>query len=249
MSVHLFGATSSPSCASFCLRQTTVLSSGECSATAQECINRGFYVDDCLVSTGSVEEAKRLTKELRTILSKFGFKLTKWNSNSEDALCCVPEDERCKSKALPSASAVDQRVLGVHWDVQADEFGIRIDIPNKPVTRRGILSMSHSLFDPLGFVVPVVLEVKLLLRELNSLDWDEELPNAAVERWNSWMSSLHHLEKVKVKRCFKPPDLEGEVTYELHHFADASSEAYGAVSYLRVLGEHSDRQTVCFIFR
>ena len=32
-------------------------------------------------------------------------------------------------------------------------------------------------------------------------------------------------------RCFKPSNMNGELTYELHHYFDASAEAYGAVSY------------------
>ena len=46
--------------------------------------------------------------------------------------------------------------------------------------------------------------------------------------------ALYYLEKLKIPRCLKPSNMNGELTYELHHFSDASGEAYGAVSYLRI---------------
>lgn len=44
------------------------------------------------------------------------------------------------------------------------------------------------------------------------------------------LQSLGHLRQ---PRCLKPPDFRDVVTAELHHFSDASSSGYGAVSYLR----------------
>ena len=51
------------------------------------------------------------------------------------------------------------------------------------------------------------------------------------------MASLVYLESLKISRCFKPANLEGKLFYKLHHFADASRLACGAVSYLRIEGE------------
>ena len=235
MTVHLFGATSSPSCASFCLKQTAALSAENCSSQTIEAIQRAFYVDDCLMSVETSEEAADLANELRNALSSYGFRLRKWLSNCERALLKVPEEDRCeKYKELSLERTTSQRVLGVHWDIVVDEFRIKVDMPRKPCTRRGILSASHSLFDPLGFVAPVLVEIKLLLREMNGDDWDAALSEKKEERWRAWILALYYLEELKIPRCLKPSDMNGESTYELHHFSDASGEAYGAVSYLRI---------------
>ena len=235
MTVHLFGATSSPSCASFCLKQTAALFAENCSSQTIEAIQRAFYVDDCLMSVETSEEAADLANELRNALSSYGFRLRKWLSNCERALLKVPEEDRCeKYKELSLERTTSQGVLGVHWDIVVDEFRIKVDMPRKPCTRRGILSASHSLFDPLGFVAPALVEIKLLLREMNGDDWDAALPEKKEERWRAWISALYYLEELKIPRCLKLSDMNGELTYELHHFSDASGEAYGAVSYLRI---------------
>jgi len=48
MLVHVFGATSSPSCASFCLIQAAEDNAGEFEVTV-EMVKRNFYVDESLL--------------------------------------------------------------------------------------------------------------------------------------------------------------------------------------------------------
>lgn len=48
--------------------------------------------------------------------------------------------------------------------------------PDK-ITKKVILSIAQSLYDPIGFTCPIVLEPKLLLRELwnSNTVWDEQV--------------------------------------------------------------------------
>lgn len=55
-----------------------------------------FYVDDCLASVASEQEAISLYKDLKNICAKGGFHLTKWISNSRGVLASIPEEERAK---------------------------------------------------------------------------------------------------------------------------------------------------------
>ena len=57
MLVHIFGAKSSPSCANFCLQQTALDFAHLYDPTILEIVCNNFYVDDCLFSVSSVEEA------------------------------------------------------------------------------------------------------------------------------------------------------------------------------------------------
>ena len=117
MAVHLFGATLSPSCASLCLKQTAVFACKKSPAVAEE-IERGFYVDDCLMSVATEEEAVDLMKEMKATLSRCGFNLTKWTSNKRAVVDRVPVEDRSKvSKLQTLGGTVGERVLGVHWDL------------------------------------------------------------------------------------------------------------------------------------
>ena len=99
--------------------------------------------------------------------------------------------------------------------------------------------MTHSLFDPLGFVAPVLLEPKLLLRELCGDDWDDAISQEERKCWEDWLLSLSHLEKLSISRCFSPTRCGGK-DCEVHNFADASRISYGAASYLRVIDGHGN---------
>nr|XP_046229927.1 uncharacterized protein LOC124050970 [Scatophagus argus] len=96
MTVHLFGAVSSPSCANFALKQTADDNEGKCTTEVLNTIRHNFYVDDCLKSVPNESQAICLVKELKSVCATGGFKLTKWISNSRAVLASVPAEERAK---------------------------------------------------------------------------------------------------------------------------------------------------------
>jgi len=236
MLVHLFGATSSPSCANFALRRTADDNQSEFDSEVTNTVHRNFYVDDCLKSTCTVEGAKRIASELSKLLRQGGFRLTKWMSNKKEVLNAIPEAERAKNvKKLDFETFPTERALGVQWDVEEDRLGFKTQVKEKPLTRRGILSVMSSVYDPLGIVSPFMLPVKILLQDLckRKLGWDDPIPTSEMTRWNRWLEDLPKLSNISIPRCVKPPEFGDVILRELHHFGDASQSGYGAVSYLR----------------
>ena len=77
MKVHLFGATSSPSCAGFALRKTAEDHQNEYDRDVIDTVQKNFYVDDCLKSVKTKEAAIKLIEDLRQLLKEGGFRLTK----------------------------------------------------------------------------------------------------------------------------------------------------------------------------
>ena len=145
----------------------------------------------------------------------------------------------------------DDRVLGIQWNVNDDQFTFDVKLTHKPSTRRGILSTVASLYDPLGFVAPVLLKAKRLLQVLckQNLGWDDPIGEPELEQWKDWIEALYDLNAVKVPRCFKPSEFGKVVSVQIHHFADASSYGYGTCSYLRLEQgylEHRDRLLCLF---
>jgi len=98
------------------------------------------------------------------------------------------------------------------------------------------------MYDPLGFAAPFTLPAKALLQDLcrQNLGWDDPIPAEYLARWRKWLDELPKLEHLKVNRCFKPNDFGKVSSGQLHHFADASQHAYGAVTYLCVTNPEGD---------
>ena len=237
MLVHLFGAASSPSCANFCLKQAAIDQADDFDKETVETVKRNFYMDDCLKSMASEEEATSLVSQLGILLQNRGFRLTKWLSNRKEVLSNIKEEDVSEAAwNLDEMTEPCQRVLGVRWDYITDNFEFKVQLKEKPPARRGILSVIASLFDPLGLVAPVTLPAKMLLQELcrRGLGWDEVIKEEDAASWIKWLQDLNLLSSLKVQRCFIPPGCKFEdLTVELHTFCDASSKAYATVSYLK----------------
>ena len=134
------------------------------------------------------------------------------------------------------------------WCIESDSFKFRINVKEKPVTRRGILSTVCSIYDPLGFLAPFILPAKMLMQQLikEKLTWDEPVQDKLAQKWFVWLSDLNQLSTFAVSRCLKPVEFGGVVTAQLHHFSDASESGYGTASYLR-LTNHEGRVHCAFM--
>ncbi|KAK0152604.1 hypothetical protein N1851_005873 [Merluccius polli] len=239
MTVHLFGAVSSPSCASYALKKTADDHHSEFPVEVLKAIKQNFYVDDCLKSSATEGEAVQTVQDLVALCRKGGFILEKWISNSRTVLQTITEDQRAqglKELDLDRDKLPMERALGLQWCVETDSFRFRLEVKQQPFTRRGMLSVNSSVYDPFGFLAPVTLPAKMMQQELcrRSYGWDDSLPQDILHQWKSWLEDLDLLVTFNVNRCIKPVDF-GELCHaQLHHFADASEGGYGTVTYLRM---------------
>ena len=175
----------------------------------------------------------------KSICARGGTRLHKFISNSKEVIAKIAPDDRAKGvKDLDLHNDVlpIERALGVQWCVESDTFQFRIVLQDKPLTRRGILSTVSSVYDPLGFLAPVILTGRQILQNLcrDKSDWDDPVPEPLRHSWEKWRNSLHHLEKLKIQRCYKPHTFGELTSVQLHHFSDASDYGYGQCSYLRL---------------
>ncbi|KAK0152254.1 hypothetical protein N1851_006383 [Merluccius polli] len=243
MAVHLFGAASSPGCANFGLKYLAQQYESDYPSAAAFVAN-SFYVDDGLLSVPSIKEASELILEAQQLCKKGGLRLHKFNSNEREVLSCVDPSERASGVQcldLNQDSTSVEHALGLQWSVESDHFSFNVNMKDKPDTRRGILSVVASLYDPLGFVAPFVLSGKCILQELcrRNVQWDDPLSDDLRPRWEEWKTGLEGLKEVSISRCYYPPHFGNIVSVELHHFSDASSVGYGACSYLRYKNDHN----------
>ena len=239
MKTHLFGGIWSPSCANYALKRTARDNKHLYSTETVDTVERSFYVDDCLKSVPTETDGIRLATDLNELLKRGGFNLTKYVSNSRALMKALPESELCKGVKqldLDHADLPNERALGMIWDVENDTFQTSVSIQDRPLTKRGVLSVLSSVYDPMGICSPFVLNAKMIFQNLSrlKLGWDEEIPDDQKEQWVRWCDDLRRLEDFKVPRCLKPDEFGPLQHCQLHHFADASQSAYGVTSYVRL---------------
>ena len=188
LTVHPFGAVSSPFCANYALRRTLEEHKTNTSMSADSAPISGFYVDDYLASFRDALTAKAQISCLTASLKDRGFRLTKWISNSRDVILSVPQQERAiQLRAILTGPLPMERALGLMWDADSDEFVIKLELPSKPLTRRGTLATISSMYDPMGFIAPWLLPGKLLFQKLcrKRLGWDDSPSPDEQKSWNN----------------------------------------------------------------
>jgi hypothetical protein len=252
MTVHLFGASSSPSCANYALLQTVADNEEYFDAKVCQAVRRNFYVDDFLCSLPTHDAAIDMIQKISFLCSLGGFHLTKWMSNRRQILETVEEQERASTvKDLTFQEFPANRALGVYWDVQSDSFSFQVHTRDVKPTRRNVLSHVSSIYDPLGLASPFILVAKLILQEACQLGigWDEEMTNEQRQKWKAWTQDLHNLTRLRIPRCMKPIHCDDIVQVQVHNFSDASENGYGMVSYLRYERNNGDTHCILLLSR
>lgn len=119
-------------------------------------------------------------------------RLHKFASNNRRVLNALEPGDLSKDFKdfdLGKATLPTQRSLGLRWNTDTDCFTFKVNYAERSYTRCGLLYVINSVFDPIGFLQPVVIEGKLLLREMMSVtsktDWDDPLPEPLYNKWIS----------------------------------------------------------------
>lgn len=159
-------------------------------------------------------------------------RLHNFTSNSKEVITKIAPEDRAKGvKDLDLQNDVlpIERALGIQWRMKSDTFQFRIVLQDKPLTRRGILSTVSSVYNPLGYLAPVILTERQILQGLcqDKSDWDNLVPEPLRHSWERWRNSLHHLEELKIQRCYKPRTFGKLMSVQLYHFSDARDHGYG----------------------
>ena len=246
--VHVFGNTSSPALANIGLRYAAN-NNPVASDTVKEFVTHNFYVDDACGCADTEEQATEILTATKEVLSSNNIRLHKIISNSSAVINNFPTSETSistSSKNFEDCSS--QQTLGVEWNIANDDFVIRCNVPERPFTKRGVLSTNNSMYDPFGFVSPVTLSGRLLQCSLipskhdnptiASLGWDYPIPSEHLPLWQKWKSSLSSMDGlVTIPRSYIPKNFSPVTNQTLHVFSDASNEGTGHVSYIRSINQ------------
>ena len=113
------------------------------------------------------------------------------------------------------------------------------ELVNKlPTSRRSLLKVTASIFDPMGLLSPFVIKLKLLFQTLcqRRVGWDVTLAGNSLNQWNEFLSDFPVLNEIWIPRYYFDSDVIPNLI-EVHGFSDASEHAYAAVLYLRTISK------------
>ena len=175
-----------------------------------------------------MQEIATIRQSLTEMLAAGTFYLGRWHTN---------ENYSDRPEVI-LGSFDDTMVLGLHWLPASDEFAIRVrdEVLTVPdiVSKRMILSTTASLYDPCGYIAPVIIVAKIIMQrawKCAGVTWDAPLPEYLRDEWIGFVGQLKKLTEIRIPRWTRA-DETGFIS--LHGFGDASEQAYGGVVYLRV---------------
>ena len=223
----VFGVNASPFLLQATIRQHLKLFE----ASDPELVNklsRDIYCDDLITSVETEEEALQVKDQTMQIFSEAMMNMTKWTSSLQSS---------ADPQQLAKCFSPEKKVLGLSWSPTTDELIIKTDQvaslgSSMPETKRTILSIAARFYDPLGFLSPLLVRAKMMLKVLWKIGkgWDQTITSDVQEKWRRWLRELYDLGSLSVPRTYGPNVCR---SYQLHVFCDASKEAYAAVAYIR----------------
>ena len=103
-------------------------------------------------------------------------------SSSRPVLASVEQSDRARAIDLNADPLPIERTLGILWDCQHDAFIFNSTTRKDVKSKRQVLQEIASIFDPLGFLVPVMMVSKILLQDIwrSGGEWDDPLPSALI---------------------------------------------------------------------
>lgn len=141
----------------------------------------------------------------------------------------MPVSQRDPNYLLQLCEEDTTSTLGITWSPHKDSFQFIIKpwVPSSNMTKRILLAEMNQVYDPLGFLSPILIKGKVFLQQLLALklSWDTRLPLDIKDRWKVFYKVLNHLQYDNIPRVVIP---ESTRNIQLHGFCDASQQAYGA---------------------
>ena len=199
-------------------------------------MKRSFYVDDFNTSVQNYEEALNLYEKSKSRFLEGKFNLRKWRTNHSK----LREEIEIREKEIDN-NVIGEKILGIKWDEKQDnlvlDFRSVVEAAHKMIpTKRNVLKAIAGIYDPVGFIQPVMVTLKILFQKicLSKIGWDDVVSDALAKEFYDAINEIKHLGDFCVARCYFPVDINDPVVnVEMHAFSDGSKMAYGGCVYLK----------------
>ncbi|GFU60803.1 reverse transcriptase domain-containing protein [Trichonephila clavipes] len=132
---------------------------------ASETLLYDIYMDDIVSGTPDLETAQQFQSQLKDALQSCGMNLYKWSSNSPELLNSSLSSD--VEHSFSSDIDLSVKTLGISWKPFEDCFVFKVSVSAKHIyTKREVLSVIAKLYDPMGFLGPVIAKEKVFLQQL-----------------------------------------------------------------------------------
>ena len=187
-------------------------------------LRRNTYADNALLGATSTDEALMKAKMAKTVFKSANMNLREFVSNDAVVYKEFGDDPKI----------ITTKFLGIPWNLADDVITLKFpEKTDESPTKRKILRIVATVYDPLGLTSPCTLWAKLLIQNLwqRQVEWDSELDEFDTQQWREFMNEFGGC-KIPLPRRI-PVSLEQN--FEIHVFVDASKLAYAACVYCKSL--------------
>ena len=222
-----------------------------------------IYVDDVTYGASDDDDTYELYAKSKKVLAEGGFNLRKFVSNSQRLQnrietseecnvingnsmndCRVVEEDKTYTKDVlgrtQTSQGGEQKILGVRWNFVQDQpvfdlSELSVIVRTVEATKRHIVGIGSKFYDPLGFISPIKIQLKMLFQGLclSKVGWNEPLTGELLHMLDSLVTSFSSVV-ITIPRCYSWSIGKPSGKHSLFGFCDASSKAYAAVVYMRV---------------
>jgi hypothetical protein len=130
------------------------------------------------------------------------------------------------------------KILVISWNYVTDQMHfnfstiINVGKVRKVLDKLILLSILHSLYNPLGVLIPFTIIGKLAMQLCwkLGLPWKAKLPQEVLDIWQPWAIQIQQLNGYSFERTLKPGENPERENQQIHVFANASQDTYAAVA-------------------
>ena len=159
----LFGFNASPFVLNFIIKKHASLFPDD---SCTDMLSKNFFVDNLVKTSDSISDLNYLYKESVDRMALGNFNLRSCNTNNEQLRNTMIQDGRYVDHGCNQ-----EKVLGYKYNPATDSMQLaQAQIVEDVDTKRGILSQTSKIFDPLSLTAPVTVRCKTLI----SLLWEEK---------------------------------------------------------------------------
>ena len=153
-----------------------------------------LYVDNNINKDDCYEKTFELYKKNVACMKDAGFELRKFHTNDPDLQTTINKLENFQSLEA------NLKVSGIGWHKLNDSFIIYLNKIYEagielPTTKRNILKIIASIYDPIGIISPVVVLFKILFQNILLLkcEWDSDLNLRLSSQWKKLFNSIKEI--------------------------------------------------------